>query len=526
MHPSGTYNPTEIHLAIHSSIMTILGYAVLLLGVVFFLFLGHWKRKQNSPITNWPVVGMVPGLIRNASQVYECTNRVLKHYGGTVEVKGPWFAGMDFIVTSDPMNIHYILSKNFPNYGKGPEIQEILEPLGDGILNSDSDWWTYQRKMMHSVIKNSKFELFLEKIVRQKVSNCLIPVLEHLSKQESEVDLQEVFKRFTFDNSCLMVLGFDPISLSVDFPKFTYVKAFDDMEAAVIYRHILPKWCWKFQRRLQLGQEKKLKKAWELFDGFLYKCISSKREELSRCRTQLEEAADFNLLTEYMMHEDKEGRMGGTDKFLRDTAFNLMAAGSDTVGSALTWFLWLVATHPSVETKILDEMRKNVMVKDDKKGACFGIKELDNLVYLHAALCEAFRLYPVIPFHPKTAVKADTLPSGHRVGPNGTIVIFLYAMGRMEELWGEDCLEYKPERWISEQGGIISVPSYKFSSFGGGPRSCLGKAMAFIQMKIVVSSILWNYHVQVVEGHPVLPSVSVVLQMKHGLKVKINKRMV
>ncbi|KAK7823254.1 alkane hydroxylase mah1 [Quercus suber] len=128
-----------------------------------------------------------------------------------------------------------------------------------------------------------------------------------------------------------------------------------------------------------------------------------------------------------------------SNKFLRDTAFNLIAAGSDTMGA------------------------------DDKKWECFGIQELDTLVYLHAALCEALRLYPVVAFDPRTAVKADILPSGRHISANTPIIISLYAMGRMEEIWGEDCMQYKPERWISEQGGLISVPSFKFTAFGGGP---------------------------------------------------------
>jgi cytochrome P450 len=174
--------------------------------------------------------------------------------------------------------------------------------------------------------------------------------------------------------------------------------------------------------------------------------------------------------------------------------------------------------------KILEEMKEDIAAKDDKKWDSFGKQELDSQVYLHAALCEALRLYPVVAFNPRTATGEDTLPSGHHIGRNTKIIISMYAMGRMEEIWGEDCLQYKPERWISEQGGIIFVPSYKFSAFSGGRRSCLGKAMAFIQMKIVATAILWNYHVQVVEAHPVLPSVSVVLNMEHGLKVRITKR--
>ena len=81
-----------------------------------------------------------------------------------------------------------------------------------------------------------------------------------------EADLQDVFKRFTFDNSCLMVLGFDPISLSVEFPNRTYEKAFDELEEALLYRQIVPKWFWKLQSWLQIGQEKKLRKAWDTFD--------------------------------------------------------------------------------------------------------------------------------------------------------------------------------------------------------------------------------------------------------------------
>ena len=104
------------------------------------------------------------------------------------------------------------------------------------------------------------------------------------------------------------------------------------------------------------------------------------------------------------------------------------------------------------------------------------------------------------------------------------ILLSLYAMGRFEEVWGKDCLEFKPERWISGKGGIVHVPSYKFISFNAGPRTCLGKDLSFIQMKMVVTAILRNYHLQLAEGHHVIPSLSIVLLMEHGLKVRIKKR--
>jgi cytochrome P450 len=85
-------------------------------------------------------------------------------------------------------------------------------------------------------------------------------------------------------------------------------------------------------------------------------------------------------------------------------------------------------------------------------------------------------------------------------------------------------MEFKPERWVSERGNTIHVPSYKFIAFNTGPRSCLGKDLSFIQMKMVAATLLQNFHIKVVEGHPVTPKLSFVLHMKHGLEVKVTKR--
>ncbi|KAL2907273.1 Alkane hydroxylase MAH1 [Bienertia sinuspersici] len=94
-------------------------------------------------------------------------------------------------------------------------------------------------------------------------------------------------------------------------------------------------------------------------------------------------------------------------------------------------------------------------------------------------------------------------------------------MARMKSIWGDDCNEFKPERWITESGKIKHEPSYKFLAFNAGPRTCLGKDMAFTQMKAVAATIIKNYKFQAVEGHLVVPDISIILRMKHGLKVKV-----
>ena len=383
------------------------------------------------------------------------------------------------------------------------------------------------------MLKDGRFQQLFVKTVQEKVEKGLIPILDHVSALGIEVDMQDLFTRFTFDNICIFVLGTDPGVLSIEFREESYVKAFDEIEEAILYRHILPESCWRLQKWLEIGKERTFSRAIKVAERFVFQCISLKKERPRRksTRTKEEDEGSFDFLTAYMESDRGESTAGLeiSDKFLRDTAANLLSAGKDTVSAALSWFFWLISTHPLVENKIWEEIIKanNTRgIKDDKNWWIFSAQELRKLVYLNGALCETLRLFPPLPFEHKAPVKVDILPSGHKIGPDSKVIFSLYAMGRMESIWGPDCSEFKPERWISEGGGIVHVPSHKFIAFNAGPRSCLGKEMTFIQMKMVAIAIISKYHIQVVEGHPVSPSTSIILHMRHGLKVKVSKRCV
>ncbi|XP_061357527.1 alkane hydroxylase MAH1-like [Gastrolobium bilobum] len=497
-----------------------IAYAQIIAAFLCFLCIFHRRRCSKHPLLiDWPFLGMLPQLLCNLSRIHDFVTDILKRKGCTGEFTGPWFTKMNYMITCDPINVHHILSKNFDNYVKGSEFREIFQPFGHGIFTADSDTWRYNRSLFHSLFKQRGFEVFLVKTIQNKVERSLLPILDHVQRQGIVVDLQDVFNRFTFDNICSIVLGHDPNCLSIDFPEVECEKAFTEAEECIFYRHTVPKSVWKLQKWLQIGPEKKVTEACKTFDEFLYACIASKQEELSKYNKNETAESHVDLLTALMREE--KGQLHD-DKFLRDAAFNLFVAGRDTIASALTWFFWLVATHPLVEAKILEEIKENF--GDNIKQGVLGVDEVKKLAYLHGAICEALRLFPPIPFERKQAINGDILPSGHIVNPKTMILFSLYAMGRLEETWGKDCLEFKPERWISERGGIVYEPSYKFISFNAGPRICLGKELSFIQMKIVATAILSNYRVHVVEGHVATPSLSIVLLMKHGLKVKITKR--
>ncbi|KAG8386622.1 hypothetical protein BUALT_Bualt03G0167600 [Buddleja alternifolia] len=459
---------------------------------------------------------MMPGLLLNIGRIHQYVTEIIEQSGGTFLFKGPWFTKVEMLLTSDPANVHYILTKNFSNFPKGPDFKKIFDCLGDGIFVAESESWENQRKITRSLVHNTGFQEFVAKTSWKKMETGLIPILELVSKMGMEVDFQEIFQRFTFDCSCILVLGHDPSSLCTELPHLPHEKAFADAEEAILLRHILPESLWKLQKWFQIGKEKKLSNAKEVLDRFLSYCILLKQQD---CKGD----EDFDLLTSYKRTLAAKGVAPNvSEQVWRDTTLNLIFAGKDTISATLTWFFWLLATNPAEEEKIREEILKTLQLEKNGTWKYSNLDELKYLIYLHGALCESLRLFPPVAFQHKAPLEQDILPSGHWINSNTKTILSFYSMGRMESIWGKDCLEFKPGRWISEMGRIKNEPSFKFTAFNAGPRSCLGKEMSFIQMKIVAAAIISRFKIEVLEGNPVSPSTSVVLHMKHGLKVKVS----
>ncbi|KAJ0967507.1 hypothetical protein J5N97_024424 [Dioscorea zingiberensis] len=485
----------------------------LILSLLSILLLYLYRRYHNRHelLVNYPLIGMLPTLLSNVHRIHDWGTDLIRASGWSFMFKGPWFSSMDFLATCDPANINHIYNTNFINFPKGEEFSEIFDVLGAGIFNSDGESWRLQRKKAHGLIAHHDFRVFLIKSTSAKVYSEFIPLLQRLAGREEVVDLQDLFLRFTFDATCQLVFGVNPRSLSPDFPTIHFSKAMDDAMSAIFLRHSMPSWWWKLMRRLDVGEEKKLTRARKVMDQFITQAIEKKRESCGN--------GDGDLLASYI-EDTRSMDTQEANQMLRDTTMNLMLAGRDTTAAALTWFFWLLSKNKEVEEKILEELKQYSL---EKKEAISN-EELGKLVYLHAALCESLRLYPPVPFEHKGAVKEEVLPSGDKVRPGLKILIFTYAMGRMKGIWGEDCMEFKPERWISEKGRVRHEPSFKFLSFNSGPRTCLGKEVAFVQMKTVVAAIISRFHVHAVEGQVVEPKLSIMLHMKNGLLVKIKER--
>nr|VDC98487.1 unnamed protein product [Brassica oleracea] len=250
--------------------------------IIFCYFLnkkrfGYLVNKR-SP-WNWPVLGMLPALVLWSRRI-DVLIRVLEKSNLTFLFKGPWFARMDALITVDPANIHHILSSNFSNYIKGPEFKEIVDVFGDPLFTADGDLWKNIKMSSQVILSRQGFQNLSMSVTTSKIKDVLLPIFSRFSKEGTVVDLQDVFRRFMFDISLVLVSGSDPQSLSIEMPEVELAEAFEDAGEAIVSRLIIPRFLWKLQNRLGLGKEKKLIEAGATFDRVCAKYIAAKREEI------------------------------------------------------------------------------------------------------------------------------------------------------------------------------------------------------------------------------------------------------
>lgn len=108
-----------------------------------------------------------------------------------------------------------------------------------------------------------------------------------------------------------------------------------------------------------------------------------------------------DIVSRFLMESKKE-ETSVTDKYLRDTILNFMIAGKDTTANTPSWFFYMLCKNPLVEEKIAQEVRDVTCFHESEVNIDEFVSNLtdsiiDKMHYLHAALTETLRLYPIVP---------------------------------------------------------------------------------------------------------------------------------
>ncbi|MQL86275.1 hypothetical protein Taro_018811 [Colocasia esculenta] len=496
---------------------------VFFLGFLIWL-MGMGGRRSSLDL---PIAGMLPSILLNLHRLHDWAAKELERRGCTTWVRGPWLSGMDFVATSDPLVAKYVSSTKSSNFQRGPRFREIVEPLGMGVITADSEEWRPRRKLMVDLLHRPEFVSSLRGMTQEMIKSRLLPRLADAAREKKPVDLQMVL-RFSFDVMCSAILGVDFGSLSADLPHVPFMEAFGEVEDIIITRFVMPRSLWRLLAWLQIGPPQRLAEYTKFVDEFLYQTIAARKEQLQREDSEApkphgesapgDASQRCNLLTMYLRSNrevaDETGKLspaGYSAEYIRDATLELLASGWRSTGVGMARVLWLLCMHPTEAAKIVDELGSNTSVAADgdtvakqqeARGShmtTFKADDLGSCVYLNAAIHESLRLYAPIPFTSRAAMQRDVLPTGEELPQGVTVLLPVFAVGRIRKLWGEDAAEFKPERWISD-GKMKDESSYKFAVFGAGPRGCLGKKLSMGTIKAVTASVVYNFRFTPADG--------------------------
>ncbi|XAR58613.1 hypothetical protein NMG60_11014084 [Bertholletia excelsa] len=490
------------------------------LPLVFFfvvslksIFASFFSSKSSKIPRSYPIIGSFFDMYKNRDRRIQWTSDlVLSSPTATFVLHRP--LGSLHVFTANPANVQHILKTNFPNYQKGKFARAAIEDLlGDGIFNTDGQSWKFQRQVASHEFNTKSLRKFVEQVVDAELNDRLIPIFSDSAKNKTVLDLQDILQRFAFDNICKIAFGHDPEYLSPSLPEEKFAVAFETAVKISSQRfgsiHPL---VWKIKRLLNIGSEKQLRSAVNEVREFAKQIVTEKKD-LSKKSTL--ELAD--LLSRFLSsgHSDEQ--------FVVDIVISFILAGRDTTSAALIWFFWLVSRHPDVEDQILREI--------NEKSEATIYEEVKDMVYTHATLSETMRLYPPVPADGKEAMEDDILPDGTKVKKGTRVAYHPYAMGRMESLWGKDWAEFRPERWLEKdkvtgKWSYVAADTYKYPVFQAGPRICLGKEMAYLQMKRVASAVLRKFRVvpALPDGEEPVFISYLTSKMKGGYPVRIEER--
>ncbi|KAJ4398236.1 hypothetical protein N0V91_010350 [Didymella pomorum] len=245
-----------------------------------------------------------------------------------------------------------------------------------------------------------------------------------------------------------------------------------------------------------------------LFNTVLGKKMQQSRKEhqdhaasLAMNRIQGKEQADRGDFMDFILRSRGEDHEL-TDEELVHNADLFMVAGSETTATVLLGVTYYLLQNPDAYKRATEEVRAAFLLAED-----INFREVNaRLPYMLACLNEAMRIFPSIPLAllritnegPPTPVAGHTIPAKTRVGVHQLAAYH-------SPLNFHDPQSFHPERWLPE---VYNDPSSPFHNdrrdvhkpFSYGRRDCIGRNLAFLEMRLIIALLLWNFDLELDEG--------------------------
>ncbi|PLW50750.1 hypothetical protein PCASD_00742 [Puccinia coronata f. sp. avenae] len=474
--------------------------------------IGTTKRKDPlfQEVPGWPLIGQLAQSLTDISRPLEASTIMALKLRPGFSITVP---GVRIIDISKPEWLEYIQKTNFDNYEKGPMFRLPMADLfGDALLVVDGDLWKRSRTVLSRIFHVTTFKTVIEPCANESLDG-LLQVLQRACDESRDIDFCNLFTRFTLDSFVKMTFG-KMLGLcgeeskahgkseagykNLSPPAEVFAEAFDFSQNQIDFRFTLMTG-WGLYEKINFSVGKRMQRSCGVVHDYAYTLIDERLAKISSDDDFTNVETFQNDFLGLMMTVYRERGHVLNRKELKDATLSFLLAGRDATAQALSWCFFHLLMNKDVIRKIRQEANQILGAYPFHQGRVTH-DNYRQFKSTYSALLETLRLHPPVPKNVRFAKADDVIPGGPTVEAGDCLTWSDWQMARDPEIWGPDCGQFKPDRWIDETGKIQNFGNFKFHAFNGGPRLCLGMSMAmFVNVKTIVE-ILHSFDVEFSEG--------------------------
>lgn len=355
---------------------------------------------------------------------------------------------------------------------------EIYSSVGLAAGNGE-DWLDLRRRSQKSMMRPQIMKTYLPQM--NDISNDLIHRIRLLKQPNQQVPkfMNELFKWALESVTYILFnkrMGCLADNLSPDSMGQKYIQALNDFFNLTSTVELSQVPIWRIAPSLSPSFQK-LKKVHDFFFENAMEYVKEQLAELEKGADPSDDESLMQLLLRSCSPRDA-----------CVVAVDSMAAGIDTTSLSLAYVLRNLAANPEAQKRLQEEVDR---VLPNHKP--LTVQAIDDMPYMRACIKESMRITPTVQGTSRTLDK-DIVLSGYRV-PAETTLLLNYYVSSLEEVYFPDATKYKPERWLrSTVGG--GLHNFAFQPFGFGPRMCIGRRIADLEMLTLISKIMQNFWVE------------------------------
>lgn len=194
-------------------------------------------------------------------------------------------------------------------------------------------------------------------------------------------------------------------------------------------------------------------------------------------------------------------QLGITKTTVVAQAINFFLGGYDTSATTLSHLLLALANKPDIQEKMHTELLEALARRrQSDKGVEKDQPEIDHeliqdseIPYITSCINESLRLAPPLG-RPERICTKDWDYKGISIKKGTVVMLAAWAANRNPMVYSDRPEEFVPERFLPENKGKLDP--YGFSSFGFGPRNCIGMRFAYENLKLFTCNLVKNFRVE------------------------------